>query len=99
MMKRGKNNTMKTIIAREVGKVQELADKSGLPDPEKEELVNIVKRMAYQWCLANASSCAMESAIQQLYPDIDRSLVMQATIHSDVQMRKMQETYPFGTPV
>lgn len=94
MSKYGNSVSMRTVIESEVNEVNGILEKSSLSKKQKEQVVDAMKEMAYQWCCANASACALENAIREICPK-EMERIMFASIRSGFIERKKAETYPY----
>ena len=97
MGKYGSGVSMKAVIAMEVESVSDILARSGLSDEERQDILDTVKEMAYQWCSSNATSCAMESAAQKILTSEQFNAWNSTVVHDDMGVRdtKMKETWPF----
>lgn len=93
MGKYGNGVSMKTVIETEVADAEMLLQDQ--PEEVREEILNIIKEMAYQWCHSNAFACAMEQIISADMSESEFVQFGQKIMNSPVVMDKMQETFPF----
>ena len=96
MSKYGSGVSMSDTITAETQHVEEILDRNGVGGEDKEAVLDALKEMAFQWCNANAFSCAMETALKKLCPDISSQDFMQAILENGVINQKMAETFPFN---
>lgn len=95
MGKYASGTSMKTVIKSEVKEVTGILKKSNLSKADQNAALDALKEMAYQWCMANASACAMErAALETLGEDRYTDLVKTA-ITSGVQEETMKKTWPY----
>ena len=96
MSKYGPGVSMKTVITEEVAAVQNILNRSNLSEEDKKSVIDTVKEMAYQWCMANANACAIEDAAKDVLPDpVTWQTIALTTMNKGVAAIKMAETYPF----
>ena len=93
MGKYGNGVSMKTVIETEVADAEMLLQDQ--PEEVREEILNIIKEMACQWCHSNAFACAMEQIISADMSESEFVQFGQKVMNSPVVMDKMQETFPF----
>jgi len=94
MSKYGSGVSMRTVIESEVREAEQILKESGLSEDGKEQIIDMLKEMAYQWCAANASACSFEGAVKEKYPD-EFKILLSESIRSGIKEQKIAETYPF----
>ena len=95
MGKYGPGTLMKTVITEETKMVHETLQRSNLSEEDQSNIMNAFREMAYQWCDANATTCAVEDAVTSIYGEKVMEAVTTTAMTSGVHERKMAETYPF----
>ena len=99
MSKYGNGVSIKDVIINEVTETEKLLKNSDLPEEEQVEIINSLKEMAYQWCKANALSCALEDIVKNIRKELNGNEesddLTWAIIIGKITDQKMKETYPF----
>lgn len=96
MSKYASGTSMKTVITSEIAEVEAILRKSNLCAEDKKTVIDAMKEMAYQWCSSNASACAMETAVANLYGEAGLVAVGNDMIKNGVRDQKMSTSYPFA---
>ncbi len=95
MGKYASGTSMKTVIKNEVKEVAGILKKSNLSKADQNAVLDALKEMAYQWCNANASACAMEQAVHEIFGDDKYAAVAKTTITNGVREDVMRKTWPY----
>ncbi len=95
MGKYGPGVSIKTVITQEAKLVQEILDKGNLSEEDKDTVMGSFKEMAYQWCQANATACAIEDAAKDVVDAATWQMIEMEAVRNGLQGIKMAETYPF----
>ena len=97
MSKYGSGASIKTVIESELAAVEEILERSSLTEQDRELITDSLKEMAYQWCTANATACALDRLLEKEYPRVYKKIMTgflrSETYHSEYQ-KKMNETLP-----
>ena len=97
MSKYGNGIGMKKVISAEVEHVRDILSQNTLSDKDREDVMDILKEFAYQWCSSNAAACAIESAYRKLCPsDEDMHALCSEIMSSGVRDQVFDKTYPFS---
>lgn len=92
----GSGMSMSHVIANEYNKVTHILNKSsGLVGMDKSSITDCVREFAFQWCKANALSCAMEDWMKRNLSEEDFARAMREITTSSVLNEKMDATYPW----
>lgn len=95
MSKYGPGVSMKSIIVSECKEVEELLDRSDMFPEDKAQVLDAMKEMAYQWCSANATACAMEDVAKSMLSEEQYATFQKKVMEGLSVGKKMQETFPF----
>jgi hypothetical protein len=97
MGKYGSGAAMKEVIRVEFERVENILNTVEIPEKEKQDILDIVKEFAYQWCSSNAAACAIESAYKRLHPnDEDMHSLCQEVLSNGIREQVFNTTYPFS---
>lgn len=95
MGKYGNGVSMKTAIEAEVADAEMLLQDQ--PEEVREEILDIIKEMAFQWCQSNALLCVLENIAREVIDEYEQQKFRSVFIrryYEEVQ-DKISETYPF----
>lgn len=85
---------LKTVIEEEVQHAEEIVARSQIEESDADELIMIIKEMAYRWCCSNASARATEEAVRTHVPADEFCEIMKDTLYNGVYEAVMLETLP-----
>lgn len=89
---------MKSALQMEMEEIIKILGPSGLSDSDREAIISSFKEVSYQWCLANAHSCALESYLGEKYPQVYEDVLKNAFFDKTYnleRMKKILDTYPW----
>lgn len=95
MSKYASGTSVKTVIKNEVKAISAILKKPKLSKEDKADIVDAFKEISFQWCTANATSCAVEQAILTLYGEEERTKVIKEAIRNGVHEEVMDRTWPY----
>lgn len=95
MGKYGSGVKMKDVITCECKEVEEILLRSGMDRAAQKKVMDALKEMAYQWCMANAGACAIDECARKGLDKKTYTEMMNPANFGSIIEKKMKETWPF----